>query len=72
MILDICLIIACAGCIVIVLAQEIKYRNLKRLCDSREKFHQAITRAYYEEVRKNHELHERHEYHEREYEHDSN
>ena len=62
MILDICLIIACAGCIVIVLAQEIKYRNLKRLCDSREKFHQAVTRAYYEEVRKNNELHERHEY----------
>lgn len=60
MILDICLIIACAGCIVIVLAQEIKYRNLKRLCDSREKFHQAVTRAYYEEVRKRHEY-EHHE-----------
>lgn len=70
MILDICLIVACAGCIVIVLAQEIKYRNLKRLCDSREKFHQAVTRAYYEEVRKRHEYHELHERHE--YEHERN
>lgn len=61
MILIISLLIIIGVLTFLIIHQELRYRQLKRLSDTREKYHRIVTKAYYDLNKKYEEVkhHER-------------